>query len=410
MTDRKASVKGFGEEKTSQMPRPPSAVPVASSGSPLKMKGTLKGGSPPAVGSSVAVDMKTLNHRNMPKAFEEPKRVTTYPLPPKVSRVPGMRAYPGQMTVTHRGAPRGAIYAEDLEREEREMNEKFLHPSYELSREDLLRHNDFLKIDQSKLPLEMFDNVEFADKDLTPQQWIASGSAGKSPYFHNGSWLWRNVQVLSYDDTKGEFTVKFMPDGIEKTVRRLNLQFDQEDPVIFNERKRIAEEARDEAKRIIRLDHFILQQPREFIQPIRQNNIRSIHEKIIDGLPRDMPFPSQDSALGQLLRTLTGDLILFYARTMKRTVLFAKMEGVYRDEKTVVHYNELKLPAVPTRPPVPMNGKVPCPGIPPSPTPYSFSSFAVLMTYVHPLIHAYIHFSNSVHDLYKSPLFCSNHS
>ena len=75
-------------------------------------------------------------------------------------------------------------------------------------------------------------------------------------------------------------------------------------------------------------------------------------------------MPSQDSALGQLLRSLTGDLILFYARTMKRTVLFAKMEGVYRDEKTVVHYNELKLPVIPPRPPVPMNGKVPCPGIP----------------------------------------------
>ena len=84
------------------------------------------------------------------------------------------------------------------------------------------------------------------------------------------------------------------------------------------ERKRIAEEARDEAKRVLRLDHYVLQQPREQIQPIRQVNIRRIHERVVDGLPQSLPYPAQDTPLGNLLRTLTGDVILFYARTMNR--------------------------------------------------------------------------------------------
>ena len=117
-------------------------------------------------------------------------------------------------------------------------------------------------------------------------------------------------------------------------------------------------------------------------------NIRRIHERVVDGLPQSLPYPAQDTPLGNLLRTLTGDVILFYARTMKRTVLFARyvsphvlprsprpsfththnhthathrMEGSYRDERTVAHYNELKLPPVPPRPVVPECGKLPVP-------------------------------------------------
>ena len=57
---------------------------------------------------------------------------------------------------------------------------------------------------------------------------------------------------------------------------------------------------------------------------ISQVNIRRIHERVVDGLPRSLPYPAQDTPLGNLLRALTGDVILFYARTMKRTVLFAR--------------------------------------------------------------------------------------
>ena len=319
-----------------------------------------------ASSSSSSVDMKTLNHANLPKAFSAPKRLTTYQSPSKKGEVPGVsvRKFPGDLSQARKGPPKGAVYAEDLEREEQELHALYVQPTYGMSHEDLLRHRDFLKIDQSKLPLEIFDNVEFADKDLSPQQWIRSGSGGKSPYFHNGVWMWHTVEVLGYDADTNEYMIKFVPDGIEKKVRRLNLQFDQEDPVIFKERKRIAEEAREEAKRIIRLDHFIAQQPKELVQPIRQANVRRIHDKVVHGLAPSVPLPEAGTALGQLLHMLVGDMILFYARTMRRAVLFAKMGGVYEDVQTIAHYAELKLPPVPSRPPVPLNGKVPCPSFP----------------------------------------------
>jgi len=207
----------------------------------LTAKQIIEASQPPTNKTNVA-EMRTLNSRNVPKAFEKEKRVTTYPMPPKkvgtgaASRVPGVRPYPGELNVRVRGTPKGAVYAEDLEREERELQAQYMTPSYELSQEELLRHKDFLKLDQSKLPLEMFDNVEFADKDLSPQQWLATGSGGKSPYFHNGTWVWRTVEVLGYDAATHEYVVKFVPDGIEKKVRRLNLQFDKEDAVIFKVR------------------------------------------------------------------------------------------------------------------------------------------------------------------------------
>ncbi len=55
---------------------------------------------------------------------------------------------------------------------------------------------DYLKIDQSKLPLEIFDNIEFEQADLPPSEWLASRSNGKAPYFINGKWLWRPVEIL----------------------------------------------------------------------------------------------------------------------------------------------------------------------------------------------------------------------
>lgn len=305
-------------------------------------------------------DMNQLDHNNIPKAFSTKRSPISLSSNAKTLKQPDIRSYPGTMVSTSKGPPQGAVYAENLEKEERELREMYLD-NYELSPEDLLRHNDFLKIDQSKLPLEIFDNIEIEEKDKTPEMWLASKSAGKSPYFHDNKWVWRAVEVKGFDKATSEYLVKFLPDGLEKKVRRLNLQFDAEDETVFKERKRVAENAREEAKQIIRLDHFVNQQPKEFIVSIRQENIRHIHEKIVDGLPSSVPFPEQGTVLGSVLRSLTGDLIIWYTRTMKRTVLQAKMEGFFRDDATVARYEQLNLPLVQKRPPAPPCGKVPCP-------------------------------------------------
>ena len=171
---------------------------------------------------------------------------------------------------------------------------------------------DYLKIDQSKLPLEIFDNIEFEQADLPPSEWLASRSNGKAPYFINGKWLWRPVEVLGMSPThsinhhsnslthrsfthscsliidhnaaSNQYTVHFLPDGISKLVHRLNLLFDIEDESKFNERRRVATVARNEAKEQMRLDHFVDRQSRESIRPINKDSIKRMHTKVVEGL------------------------------------------------------------------------------------------------------------------------------
>ena len=99
--------------------------------------------------------------------------------------------------------------------------------------------------------------------------------------------------VLDVNPSTNMYKVKFIPDGIEKFVHRLNLQFNDEKTELFLERRRVAELARSEAKQIMRLDHFINQQPKEDIRVIRQKSIRNIHEKVLLGLASTIPFPDE---------------------------------------------------------------------------------------------------------------------
>jgi len=43
----------------------------------------------------------------------------------------------------------------------------------------------------------------------------------------------------------------------------------------------------------MRFDHFVLQQPKELIRVISKEGLKKIHERILDGLPVDIPFPEQ---------------------------------------------------------------------------------------------------------------------
>lgn len=260
---------------------------------------------------SNAVDLAVLDHNNMAKTFVMKKPPSHPPRLVKTSRAPPTRQYPGVLRSTKTGPPKGAVYAEDLEREEEEMRLRYMENA-DLTIEDLMRDPDYLKIDQSKLPLEIFDNIELEMLDKSPADWLSTGCDGKAPYYHKGEWIWRPVKILGYNDVAVEWDVRFLPDGIRKNVHRLNLQFDAENAVLFSERRSVAEAARQEAKQIMRLDHFILQQPNDKIRAIRKECIKRIHERVVDGLAVSIPFPEPGTVLGNLLRNLTGDIIRFY--------------------------------------------------------------------------------------------------
>jgi len=52
----------------------------------------------------------------------------------------------------------------------------------------------FLRLDISKLPLEMFDSAEFEEKDKTPNEWINSCPSGAAAKFDGKEWKWRKVR------------------------------------------------------------------------------------------------------------------------------------------------------------------------------------------------------------------------
>ena len=308
--------------------------------------------------------MITVDHNNVAKSVTSPVKGSR-PAPVRLmksTKVPPVRNYPGDMRKQAQGVIKGAVYAVDIEREEELEMSRQHYQRPELTSEDLMRDSDYLKLDQSKLPLEMFDDIELQELDWTPQQWLRSSSKvmGKTPYFEGGAWVWKPCQVHGYDAEIKHFKVQFVPDGIHKTVHRLNLQFDKENEVLFFRRREVAEHARTEAKQTMRLDHFIMQQPKESVRVIRQEGIRKIHERVINGLPGTVPFPDTGTPLGNLLRSLTAEFLVFYTRTMKRTVLQAKLSGVYKDEELVGRYDQLRLPPPLPKPAVPYSGKVAC--------------------------------------------------
>ncbi len=313
------------------------------------------------------VEMGTLDHNNMAKSAtrgregKAPSRLLKTTIPP------ALRPYPGELRKEIKGTINGAVYAEDLEREEAEAKaayEAVYGVKTELTSEDLMRDNQYLKLDQSKLPLEIFDDIELAALDKTPEQWVESHSMAKTPYYQGNEWVWRPCQVFRYDSDIKSFEVQLIPDGVTKWVTRLNLQFDKEDKKLFKRRREVAEAMRNEAKQTMRLDHFITMQPKDSIRVIRQQGIQRIHERIIEGLSASVPFPEPGTPIGNLLRSLTGETILWYTRTMKKAALQAKLSGVYEDDQLKFRYEQLRLPLPEPKPPVPYIAKLPCPEYP----------------------------------------------
>lgn len=280
----------------------------------------------------------------------------------KTTKAPPVRAYPGEVHIVKKNQTETMNYEQWAKEEAAIAAASKLNR--ELTSEDLMRDPEYLKIDQSKLPLEIFDNIELEMLDKPAQEWV--GGQGQTPYFHEGQWIWRPVKVNSYKAETKEFEVTFLPKGVTKHVKRLNLKFDDEDSARFETRRNVAEEARREAKQMMRLDYYVEQQPKNNIRAITKESIRKIHERVVEGLAVTVPFPEAGTRLGKVLHTLTGEMIQFYSRTMKRTVLQARLRGVYQDFDFQRRYKQLHLPPLPPKVPVPRNGKVSC-------APYPFS-------------------------------------
>lgn len=202
------------------------------------------------------LDPSSLDHNNIAIKYAGKGPLGKIPLPAKiVMREQPMRPFPGQIREVKHGVT-GAVYAEDLDREEALMKAS-LDMKDEISKEDLMHEADFLKIDQSKLPLEIFDNLEYEALDKSPDQWLALSKRGYTPFYEMGEWSWKAVLILGYDEKQSEYQIQFYPDGKKKNVNRLNLRFEEEDEENFHARRNFATTAREYAKKVLQLvNHY----------------------------------------------------------------------------------------------------------------------------------------------------------
>ena len=120
----------------------------------------------------------------------------------------------------------------------------------------------FTRLDQSKMPLEAFDDASMESKSGTPQEWLETCRTGRVKYYAEGVWRWRRVTINSYNEETNRFNVTF--DGpaeikkrLTKDVRRLDLLFSDEDQSLFEARKVAAEEYRETFKASLRLRTYM---------------------------------------------------------------------------------------------------------------------------------------------------------
>ena len=223
----------------------------------------------------------------------------------------------------------------------------------------------FLKIDDSDLPIEYFDSLEFEENDKPPEHWLKLRTNGKPqtgvvPFYRDG-WKWKNCEVVSYDADEKKFEVRIRmntEDSFTKNVSRLNICFDKENKDIWKERRNFALKGRESAKARLRYDYYISKRSGKDVAPIQKPWLRNIQALVSDGLPSYVPFPERGTHSEALLRALTRGVINDFSRCMKRALV---SHEIATKSEVAAEYDSLKLPKIDRPPPAPPFGKVSIP-------------------------------------------------
>ena len=210
---------------------------------------------------------------------------------------------------------------------------------------------NFLLLNESSMPLEVFDNDIYKTK--TKEELLANCNTGKSPYFHDGKWMWRKVNILGYDSESQRFQVQFTGvGGLSKNVKRLDLMFDCEDKNNFLERVAAARSYREQFKEALRLRHFLENVYTGDHGPIQADCIKRIKIKAEVRSKREAPSP----LLGPLVKSFTGR----YNTAMAASAVRHRMIKL-KDADLIAQYESMRLPPVPKSGKIPHYGKVQIP-------------------------------------------------
>ena len=219
----------------------------------------------------------------------------------------------------------------------------------------------FLRLDESKLPADLFDDDEFSDKDRSPAEWLESKTAASAAKFDGVAWKMRKCSVDSYDAETKMFTITFVPSNVTKRVSRMNLLFDGEDKAFWDRRRTTARASLEKAKGLLRFQHFVGTTETSAVRPVQSGVLHGIHSAVASGLPPSVQFPDPSAPLAPLLRSLTAEVIQSYTASMKHAIVLHLLSNSPPFRST---YDSLSLPPVPNEgsgggsPPVKDNGKI----------------------------------------------------
>ncbi|POM72929.1 Hypothetical protein PHPALM_10282, partial [Phytophthora palmivora] len=161
--------------------------------------------------------------------------------------------------------------------------------------------DEILQLDQSQFPLHIFDSDEF--EAHTPQEWIERERVDREQYL-----------------------VQFQGSDRQKYVRRINLRFESESPVMFERRVAAARERREQVKAMLRFDDFLARQDASQLRAMGRPTLERVHARVVAGLPERVALLDSQPAAA-LLRELTDSSIQEYMRSMKKAALLTQLRS-----------------------------------------------------------------------------------
>jgi dynein heavy chain, axonemal len=210
---------------------------------------------------------------------------------------------------------------------------------------------DFLRLNESQMPLEMFDNEELELR--TPEEWLQHVQTGKSPYYFSGQWSWRSVNVLGYSNGTQRYHVQFK--GVNKTekhVKRLDLMFDGENRTEFVERVAAARAYRERFKEALRLRHYLENVYQGDMSQIADKWVSSIHSRSTVRIKAGVDSP--------LIEPLTKTFIRRYDTSMAKAACRHRIKNL-NDKQLIAQYESMRLPVIEEPDSPPKFGKVQIP-------------------------------------------------
>jgi dynein heavy chain len=212
---------------------------------------------------------------------------------------------------------------------------------------DTLANPNFLHIDESKLPLALFDSHEF--ESYSPQEWLAIDSEGFGLLYESGEWHWAEAEILGYDEEKERYQIRYKASGIKKLVGRLGLRFKSESETLFNARQAYVRAARERCKASLRLDHYIRCMDSSLINRLSKAGLRRI-----------MALAGVDvtTLTNTRLKEIVAEVMNVYINGIKRGSIFYKVRNNAEFHK---EYKMLRLLELPQALAPPLYGKVQVP-------------------------------------------------